>query len=261
MGRMDEVYQDEMDSRQQHDDEQQQFETIKEKKMTTAKAVKEVTPIGYASWAHIHSPKKPFTDKNGQTKGDPKFCIDVVFSKDDAGWNEWANDIMAKMKALPEQVDKKTGDPIKKQNPIKRELDADDNPTGRFYVSFKTSDKFKPGVFDKYGEAIPDTVMIGNGSKVRVNYSGNIYDAFGGGINFYLNAVQVIELVEAGVLLASGPYLDGSGGLFAFVAADEAELHKVLAQDPFALPGCVAGTRTTGWNPVTGLLKEYAQGA
>ncbi|MBQ1444455.1 MAG: hypothetical protein IIZ13_11480 [Renibacterium sp.] len=69
------------------------------------------------------------------------------------------------------------------------------------------------------------------------------------------------ELVEAGVLLASGPYLDGSGGLFAFVAADEAALHKVLAQDPFALHGCVAGTRTTGWNPVTGLLKEYAQGA
>lgn len=69
------------------------------------------------------------------------------------------------------------------------------------------------------------------------------------------------EMVAAGVLLVSGPYLDGSGGLFAFIAADEAELNGVLAQDPFALHGCVAGTRITPWNPVTGLLKEYAQGA
>lgn len=69
------------------------------------------------------------------------------------------------------------------------------------------------------------------------------------------------ELADAGVLLASGPYLDGSGGLFAFVAADEAELNAVLGQDPFAVQSCVAGTRITAWNPVIGLLKEYAQGA
>ena len=39
-------------------------------------------------------------------------------------------------------------------------------------------------------------LLIGNGSKVRVAYTENVYEPFGGGINLYLNAVQVIELVE-----------------------------------------------------------------
>lgn len=68
------------------------------------------------------------------------------------------------------------------------------------------------------------------------------------------------KMVEQGVLLTSGPYLDGSGGLFAFVAEDEAALHAVLAQDPFIVHNSVAGTKITAWNPVSGLLKEYSQG-
>lgn len=162
----------------------------------TEKAKRELTPVGEAKWAHLHTPKAPFTDESGRPKGDPKYQIDVCFSKDDPAWATWASDVMAKLKELPVQVDKKTGEEMKKQTPIKRELDADDNPTGRFYVTFKTSDKFKPGVFDRHGKVIPEDVLIGNGSKVRVAYLGNVYSAFGGGVNFYLNAVQVLDLVE-----------------------------------------------------------------
>lgn len=150
-----------------------------------------ITPIGEAKWAHIHTPKTPFDGK-----GNPKYQIDVVFEVTDESWKKWAKDLSDKVRALPEQIDKKTGETYKKQQPIKRELDANDEPTGRYYATFKTSDKFKPGIFDKCGKPIPPEILIGNGSRVRVAYTENIYEAFGGGINLYLNAVQVVELIE-----------------------------------------------------------------
>jgi hypothetical protein len=155
-----------------------------------------LTPVGFAKWAYVHTPKAAFTEKDGKPKGDPKYMIDVCFAPDDPAWKAWASSLTASIKALPVQTDKHTGDPIKKQMPLKRELDIDDQPTGRYYVTFKTGDRFKPGVFDKFGVPIPDTVLIGNESKVRVSYTPSEYSAFGGGIALYLNAVQVLELVE-----------------------------------------------------------------
>lgn len=150
-----------------------------------------VTPIGEAKWAHVQQPKAGFDNK-----GTPKYMIDVVFNKDSPEWAAWAKGVMERFKALPEQIDKKTREKIQKKSPIKHELDENDQPTGRFYVTFKTNDKFKPGVFDSFGKPIEK--LVGNGSLVRVNYCENIFDGFGGGINFYLNAVQVVALVEYG---------------------------------------------------------------
>ena len=155
-----------------------------------------LTPVGFAKWAHVHTPKAAFQEKDGKAKGEPKYMIDVCFSTDDLEWKKWASELSTQIKALPEAVDKRTGEALKKQVPIKRELDIDDKPTGRFYVTFKTGEKFKPPVFDKFGVVIPETILIGNESKVRVAYSPVEYQAFGGGIALYLNAVQVIELVE-----------------------------------------------------------------
>jgi len=160
------------------------------------KRVRQVTPLGEAKWAHVHTPKPPFVDESGKIQGTPKYQIDLLFNKEDKPWAEWAEKVMGKMRALPSQIDKRTGDALPKQSPIKRELDETDQPTGRFYVTFKTSEKFKPGIFDRFGAPIPETVLVGNGSTARVSYSENIYSAFGGGINFYLNAVQVQDLVE-----------------------------------------------------------------
>jgi len=160
------------------------------------KLTRMLTPVGFAKWAHVHTPKAPFTEKDGKSKGDPKYMIDVCFSADDPEWKKWAGDLKARLIALPAQMDKHTSSPIAKQMPIKRELDVDDQPTGRYYVTFKTGEKFKPPVFDKFGIAIPETVLVGNESKVRVSYTPAEYTAFGGGIALYLNAVQVVELVE-----------------------------------------------------------------
>lgn len=155
-----------------------------------------ITPIGEAKWAHVHTPKPPFKDASGRTQGEPKYQIDVCFKPDDPEWKTWAEKVMAQVRALPEQVNKRTGERIPKQTPIKKEFDENDQPTGRFYVTFKTSDKFKPQVFDKFGRLVAPEILVGNGSKVKVNYCENTYDTFGGGVNFYLNAVQVLELVE-----------------------------------------------------------------
>lgn len=160
------------------------------------KAKRLLTPVGFAKWAHVHTPKAAFTEKDGKPKGEAKFTIDVCFSADDPEWRIWATNLKAAIQALPAQTDKHTGSPIAKQMPIKRELDVDDKPTGRFYVTFKTGEKFKPPVFDKFGISVPESILVGNESKVRVSYTPAEYAAFGGGIALYLNAVQVVELVE-----------------------------------------------------------------
>lgn len=162
------------------------------------KKERKLTPIGEAKWAHLNEPKKPFKDK-----GDPKYQIDVVFDPNDPEWKIWVEHVINAIKELPQQINKKTGEKILKQSPIKRELNQVEEPTGRYYVTFKTSDKYKPAIFDRYGKLLED-VNIGNGSKVRVAYIENEYEAFGGGINFYFNAVQVLELIEYGKRSAVG---------------------------------------------------------
>ena len=169
-----------------------------------SKLERKITPIGEAKWAHVHVAKEAFKDKSGREQGEPKFQIDVVFSKDDLEWQAWAKELMAMVKAILQQMDKRTGQVIPHQVPIKRELDQNDKPTGNFYVTFKTGAKFKPGVFNKFGQPIPETQLIGNGSKVRVNYSPSPYEGFGGGVALYLNAVQVVELVEYKAQTADG---------------------------------------------------------
>ena len=155
-----------------------------------------LTPVGFAKWAHVQTPKEPFKDKNGKPQGEPKYMIDVCFSIDDPAWKAWASELKANILALPVQIDKHSDEAMPKQMPIKRELDMDEKPTGRLYVTFKTSAQFKPGLFDKYGQPIPENVSIGNESKVRIAYIPSEYEAFGGGVALYLNAVQVMDLVE-----------------------------------------------------------------
>jgi len=152
-----------------------------------------VTPVGFAKWAHLHVPKAPF---KGEADKGSKYMIDVCFSPEDPAWKAWAGELKRAIEALPPQTDKNTGTLKAKQMPIKRELDMNDQPTGRFYVTFKTGEKFKPGIFDQYGRVIPETASIGNESKIRVAYMASEYKEFGGGIALYLNAVQVMELVE-----------------------------------------------------------------
>lgn len=143
------------------------------------KKKKLLTPVGFAKWAHVQEPKENHFDP----KKDPQYMIDVCFKPDDPEWRVWAGDLKRAVEATQG-----------KNMPIKREVDSEDNPTGRFFVTFKTGAKFKPHVYDKYGNLMD--VMIGNESKVRIAYVTSDYLGFGGGVALYLNAVQVIDLVE-----------------------------------------------------------------
>lgn len=54
-----------------------------------------------------------------------------------------------------------------------------------------------PRVLDASNKPIPPEVRIGAGSRVRARGSLAPYDGFEGGVTFYLNAVQVIELADS----------------------------------------------------------------
>ncbi|TQM31593.1 YciI family protein [Nocardia bhagyanarayanae] len=63
-------------------------------------------------------------------------------------------------------------------------------------------------------------------------------------------------LVEAGTLLSSGPYPDGSGALLIFRAGDEAALKDLLAQDPFARESLIDAVRAVEWSPIMGAFAD-----
>jgi hypothetical protein len=138
------------------------------------------TPVGICKWAHVVKPKPAF-----EGKGPGHYMIDVMFNPaENSDWKAWANDLLEKVKAIKG-----------KQSPLKKELDEEGNETGMYYVTFKTSEKYRPPVYDRFGKPMDD-VNVGNGSKVRVAYTENEYPGFGKGINLYFDALQVLELVE-----------------------------------------------------------------
>ena len=159
----------------------------------TEKRVTKISPIGEAKWAHVQEPKAPFA---GDSNKGAQYMIDVVFSLDDPAWAGWLADLKKVVTALPQQTNPDTGEKIPHQSLLHKEKNEAGEPTGRFYFTSKTSAKYKPGLFDAKRNPLPDGTLIGNGSKVRVAYTENVYEAFGGGVNLYLEGVQVLKLVE-----------------------------------------------------------------
>ncbi|MFD4430711.1 YciI family protein [Nocardia sp. NPDC058497] len=63
-------------------------------------------------------------------------------------------------------------------------------------------------------------------------------------------------LVDAGTVLTSGPYPDGTGALLIFRAEDAPSLTTLLAEDPFAKLGLIEAVRVVEWLPVMGAFAE-----
>lgn len=59
-------------------------------------------------------------------------------------------------------------------------------------------------------------------------------------------------------VLASGPTPANDGALLIFAAESEAALKELLAGDPFSVANALSNTIITEWNPVTGLLSDFA---
>jgi hypothetical protein len=60
-----------------------------------------------------------------------------------------------------------------------------------------SGEKYRPPVFDAKNRKVPTSVVIGGGSKIKLDVSVNAYEGFGGGINLYINAVQLLDLKES----------------------------------------------------------------
>ncbi|MFD3745053.1 YciI family protein [Nocardia sp. NPDC058633] len=63
-------------------------------------------------------------------------------------------------------------------------------------------------------------------------------------------------LVDAGTVLTSGPYPDGSGALLLFRAEDAPSLSELLRADPFAKLGLIDAVRAVEWLPVMGAFSD-----
>lgn len=64
------------------------------------------------------------------------------------------------------------------------------------------------------------------------------------------------ELLERGVLLASGPFVDFPGALLIFKSDSIEELSHLLDQDPYEIAGLLTERTITQWNPVFGPLNK-----
>jgi uncharacterized protein YciI len=58
------------------------------------------------------------------------------------------------------------------------------------------------------------------------------------------------KLLDAGKLFESGPFVDDSGALIVYDAADVAEVQELLANDPYAPNGIVETVTINEWNRV-----------
>lgn len=151
------------------------------------------TPKATAKYIHVTHPDTRF-DEQG------KYSVDLVL---DAEKNEEHKKFLAELWALTKKKHP-NGRP-----PFKPELDDGGNKTGNYLV--KIGSAYKPKVFDASGEIIPSDIIVGPGSELKVAFQPNYYDGFGGGMNLYLKAVQVLSLVEGGAGSAEAYGFDVNG--------------------------------------------------
>ncbi len=66
---------------------------------------------------------------------------------------------------------------------------------GTLSLQMTSGEDYPPPFFDAKGNGVPRSkVKIGGGSILKMDVTLNPYTGFGGGINIYINSVQIIEL-------------------------------------------------------------------
>lgn len=73
-----------------------------------------------------------------------------------------------------------------------------DKKTGKLHLQATSGEDYPPPFVDAKGNEVPRSkVKIGGGSVLKLGVSVNGYTGFGGGINLYINFVQIIELKKS----------------------------------------------------------------
>jgi hypothetical protein len=153
-----------------------------------AKKERFITPVGLARYPKLDEVDvyQPL-DKKGKPSGAEKrrFITGIIFSDTDLAA------VQARLKAKAAELLPDCESP---KLPIKK-----DKKTGQLFLEATSGEKYRPAVFDAKNNKIPGGLAIGGGTKMKLDVSINAYEGFGGGINLYMNAVQVLDLVEKGV--------------------------------------------------------------
>jgi hypothetical protein len=74
-----------------------------------------------------------------------------------------------------------------------------DKKTNELTLKVASGEKYPPALLDAKGREVPRAkVEVGGGTIAKVDVSAAYYEGFGGGINLYMNFVQIIELKKRG---------------------------------------------------------------
>lgn len=74
-----------------------------------------------------------------------------------------------------------------------------DKKTGELTLKVASGEKYPPALLDAKGREVPRAkVQVGGGTRAKVDVNLSYYEGFGGGINLYMNFVQIIELKKKG---------------------------------------------------------------
>lgn len=143
---------------------------------------------------------KPYTFDQAKSKSVPdpdgKYSIEVIITPAELG----------KHKSAIEEAARAGGLKKVKNWPFTEEIDKDtDEPTGNFilkasqYGKNKDGSKRKMPHVDASGAPIRDPEFrLTSGSTVIIAVRPNSYKTLGGGVNLYLDGVQVVKLAEGG---------------------------------------------------------------
>jgi hypothetical protein len=172
------------------------------------------TPVGEALYPRLNEPDTKFKDHG-------EYSVKLILKEEDA------QKLIEKLRPLHEEAIKEAEKEFKKLKPAQKkklkqvsvndfyeaEYDEEENETGRFIFNFKTAAsgiskktgkkwERKVPVFDSKRKAVNlSKVQIWSGTTMRIAFDVGPYfvNATGmAGITLYLNAVQIIELVNGG---------------------------------------------------------------
>jgi hypothetical protein len=160
------------------------------------KKITKVLPIGVAVFPKLNQVDvyQP-VDKKGRPSGAEKrrFITNIKFEPEDH------REVDAWLKECAEQAGVEDGKlPWKKSK-----------KDGEITLVATSGEKYPPLLVDAKNRKLPKDVVIGGGSKIRVSVTVNAYEGFGGGVNLYLNAVQVIDLKESA--FGKSPFEESEG--------------------------------------------------
>jgi hypothetical protein len=148
-----------------------------------AKKVTIILPAGIAVWpkldqVDVYQP----TDKKGRPSGAAKrrFITRVKYNDED---RRKVDDFLKQCLKNFNLEDGKL--PWKK-----------DKKTGELTLEATSGEKYRPPVFDAKNRKVPAKVIIGGGSTIKLDVTVNPYTGFGGGINLYINSVQLLDLKQ-----------------------------------------------------------------